>query len=68
MENTRITDIEIHLMHQEKAIEELNEVVIRQQRQIDDLTADITLMREQLQGLTPSTVREPAEEEPPPHY
>ncbi len=68
MEDTRITDIEIHLMHQTKAIEELNEVVIRQQRQIDDLTADIARLREQLQGLAPSAVREPSEEEPPPHY
>ncbi len=68
MEEARITDIEIHLMHQAKAIEELNEVVIRQQRQIDDLTADIARMREQLQGLAPSAVREPSEEEPPPHY
>ncbi len=68
MEDTRITDIEIHLMHQAKAIEELNEAVIRQQRQIDDLTADVARLREQLQGLAPSAVREPSEEEPPPHY
>jgi SlyX protein len=68
MEEERITGIEIHLMHQAKAIEELNEVVIRQQRQIDDLTADIARIREQLQGLVPSAVREPVEEEPPPHY
>lgn len=66
--NQRITDIEIHLMHQEAVIQELNEVVVRQQRQIDELAATVAIFREQLRMLEPSMVRAPEDETPPPHY
>ncbi len=64
----RITDIEIHLMHQENTIQQLNEVVTRQQGMIEELQADVRLIIQQLRALCPSAVREPEDEEPPPHY
>lgn len=64
----RITDIEIQLMHHENTIQQLNEVVTRQQLAIEELQADFRQMTEHLRRLYPSEVREPDEEEPPPHY
>ncbi len=64
----RITDIEIQLMHQENTIQELNEVVTRQQGMIEELQADVRLIMQQLRAISPSTVRDAEDEELPPHY
>jgi uncharacterized coiled-coil protein SlyX len=64
----RITDIEIQVMHHENTIQQLNEVVTRQQLAIEELQNDFRQMTEHLRMLYPSDVREPDEEEPPPHY
>ena len=66
--NERITNIEIQLMHHENTIQQLNEVVTRQQLAIEELQADFRQMTEHLREVYPSDVREPEEEEPPPHY
>jgi len=65
--NDRVTDLEIHLTHQEHRVEELNELVYSQQQQIAALTAEIRQIKEQLQMGLSARVSE-AEEEPPPHY
>jgi starch synthase len=65
---SRITDVEIHLMHQEHTVEELNKVVVQQQREIDRLGDEIELIKRQLRAIAPSDVKLPSEEEPPPHY
>jgi SlyX protein len=64
----RITDIEIQLMHHENTIQQLNEVVTRQQNEIENLRADFKQMMEHLQKIYPSLVRDVQDEEPPPHY
>ena len=64
----RITDIEIQLMHHENTIQQLNDVVTRQQLAIEALQGDFRQMMEQLQKNYPSDVMDPQEEEPPPHY
>ena len=63
----RVTDIEIHLTHQEQRIEELNDLVYCQQQQINTLSAEIRQIKEQLQMGLSARVSE-LEEEPPPHY
>lgn len=63
-----ITDIEIHLTHQQQQLEELNNLMYRQQQQIDALTSELRQIKEQLQIALPSLVRETGEEAPPPHY
>ena len=64
----RITDIEIQLMHHENTIQQLNEVVTKQQLAIEELQADFRQITEHLRKLYPSDVRDLDEEEPPPHY
>jgi SlyX protein len=64
----RITDIEIQLMHHETTIQQLNEVVTRQQAMIEKLQADVGLIVQQLRTISPSTVRDVDDDEAPPHY
>lgn len=64
----RITDIEIQLMHHENTIQQLNEVITRQQLTIEKLQCDISLILQQLRTVFPSPVRDARDEEPPPHY
>ncbi len=64
----RITDIEIQLMHQESTIQQLNEVVISQQRQIELLLAEFAILKQQLQSVAFSEIRDEGDEVPPPHY
>jgi uncharacterized coiled-coil protein SlyX len=68
MDAKRLTDIETHLMHQERTIQELNDVVIRQQQILEELAAEVAQLREQFRDLQPSAVGEPSAEESPPHY
>lgn len=64
----QLIDFEIQLTHQQRQVEELNALVYRQQQEIDALTIELRQIKEQLQMAIPSLVREPGEEEPPPHY
>lgn len=66
--DSRLTDIELHLMQQEETIEQLNEVVIAQQKTIDQLVRDVEFLKQKLRALTPSDVKCLSEETPPPHY
>lgn len=64
----RIIELETKLSYQEHTIHELNEVVTRQQKQIDLLEADMKRIREHLKGSSESQLARPEEEIPPPHY
>jgi len=64
----QITDLDIQLTHQQHQVDELNELVYRQQQEIDALAIELRQIKEQLQLAIPSLVRESGEEEPPPHY
>ena len=64
----RITDIEIQLMHHENTIQQLNEVVTRQQAMIEQLQTDVKLLMQQMQTIAPSAIRDAEDEELPPHY
>jgi SlyX protein len=64
----RITELELHFMQQEHTIQELNDTVYRQERAIERLEREQSLIREQLRLLAPSINRSDEEEEPPPHY
>jgi len=63
-----ITDLEIQLTHQQQQVEELNELVYQQQQQIAVLTSEVRRIKEQLQIVLPSLVKETEEDAPPPHY
>lgn len=64
----QITDFEIQLTHQQRQVDELNELVYRQQQEIDALAIELRQIKEQLQLAIPSLVSENGEEDPPPHY
>ena len=59
----RLIGMEERLMHQERLLEDLNEVVTAQADTLERLAREITRLREQLaKGSTPDV------DEPPPHY
>ena len=64
----RIIELETRLSYQDHTIEQLNEVVTAQQRQIDRLEDGLRAIRAHLQAGTSSGIRRPDEETPPPHY
>ena len=67
MEN-RLIELETRLSFQDHTLQELNAVVVRQQREIDTLTRELETLKAQLKTLAPDLVASRAEEAPPPHY
>lgn len=65
--NDKITDLEIRLTYQESVLQELNDVIVKQQDQIDALIIEIRRLRQQLEAGA-EFVRPQSEETPPPHY
>lgn len=64
----RINELEMHYMQQEVTIQELNEIVCRQELILDQLRRDFAALKEQLLVMSPSVSRDSDQEEPPPHY
>ena len=64
----RLIELESRLVFQDDTIQKLNDVIIKQQAQIDSLGADILILKSQLRALHPSHVAAESEEIPPPHY
>jgi SlyX protein len=67
-EPTRLDQIEIKLAHLERALSELNDVVIRQQREIELLTARNRQLKQQLEALEAGGGTSDDGLERPPHY
>lgn len=63
----RLTDLEIRYMRQERTLQELSDVVFRQEVEIGRLRLEVERLREQLGAMNPGGVA-PGEEPPPPHY
>lgn len=63
----RVEDIEVRMAYLEHTVEELNQVVIKQQERIDLLVAELMRMKQQVVSGT-EFVRPLSEETPPPHY
>lgn len=66
--NERLAELETRLAFQERAIQELNEVVVRQQGEIDRLTRDLETLKTQVRSMASYPVAGRDEETPPPHY
>lgn len=64
----RIDELEQRYMHQDKTIQELNEIVCRQDLEIELLKREISIIKEQTLLMQPSSVRDADQETPPPHY
>jgi len=63
----RLTDLEIKVSFTEDALDRLNDVVVRQQRQIDLLTRELLELRERRASDDKPAVRS-LRDELPPHY
>ncbi len=64
----RVVELETRLAFQDQTVQALNEVVTRQQRDLDRLQREIEALRTRLRGLDPSPVGRREDEPPPPHY
>lgn len=62
----RLTAIEIMLTHQQKALEELSEMTVKQGKEIDFLVKQCAQFRDALADM--EVVKPLSEETPPPHY
>lgn len=65
---SRITDLEIRLTHQEAALEELTLNMLRQQKTIETMGRELEQIKRLLRDLAPSQIAPLSEETPPPHY
>ncbi len=64
----RIDALETRLVHQDEIIEDLNNTVIRQWKQIDLLTHRVTRLGDRLAAAKEGSGRDADQEPPPPHY
>ncbi len=64
----RIVELETKLSFQEHLIQELNEALTHQQRQLDALQHKLDMMHEQLKDGMSDDIKPLSEEVPPPHY
>lgn len=63
-----INDLEIKISFQEYHIEQLNDVVAKQQSDIDKLNVQLRFLMNKFHAMEPSNIASNAEETPPPHY
>ena len=63
-----IVDLETRLTYQEVALQELNDVIVCQQKMLDTLSNQIELLRQQMRVQAQFDVLPVSQEQPPPHY
>ena len=66
--NERLNELETQLAFQENTINSLNEVMARQQQQIEVLEQQVRQLAGQIEQLADAMARPSADEPPPPHY
>jgi SlyX protein len=64
----RMIELETKISYQDHMIQELNDVIVSQQRQIDALQQQLVRVRDHLKSTHSSGLARPDEEAPPPHY
>ncbi|MCB1788427.1 MAG: SlyX family protein [Chromatiaceae bacterium] len=68
MKPDQVEDLQERITHQELAIEALHESVVRQDRVIADLQAELAQVKQLLRELRPALLDANAHDETPPHY
>ena len=68
MSDARLEALETRIAHQDEVIEDLNQTVTTQWREIDRLTREITMLRDRMAAAEAQVGAEPGDEPPPPHY
>lgn len=64
----RLIELESRLAFQDHSLQALNDVIVRQQREIDELRRALAALHAHLKTLSPALVAGRSEETPPPHY
>jgi SlyX protein len=64
----KIDDLEMKMTFQDHTIEELNDALTDQQKQLDKIHQQMQFLLGKMQGLTSSLMASESEETPPPHY
>ena len=64
----RLERVETRIAYQERALQELSDVVYRQELRIDGLESLVSQLREQIEELAEALPATPPDDEPPPHY
>ena len=64
----RIEKLEEQIVHQDRAIEDLNAMITEQWKQLESFKRDIARMTDQLHEFETGTDRAGQREPPPPHY
>jgi len=64
----RLIELEIRCTHQDRMLEELNEIVCRQEQALERLEREFAVLSEQLKQFQPSLNATIEEDEAPPHY
>lgn len=65
---SKITDLEIRLTHQDAAMDELTRVVLVQEREMKRLNKEIEQLKAALKEISATLLAPESEETPPPHY
>lgn len=65
---TRITDLEERLAHQDRAIEDLNETITDQWKEIEKLRRELARLGDQVREVEGVVGEVTGKEPPPPHY
>ncbi|MGI9279138.1 MAG: SlyX family protein [Endozoicomonas sp.] len=66
--NDELIELQTQVSFQEDTVAQLNEVVTRQQQEIDSLKQEMIQLKKQLSSVANSQLEEPEENAPPPHY
>ncbi len=67
-QSAHIVDLETRLTYQEAGLQELNDVIVRQQKMLDSLGAQLESVRQQMRVQAQFDVLPTSQEPPPPHY
>lgn len=63
-----IEQLEIKVAYQEHTIDQLNEEITRQNKDIEQLRLTLKQLIKRIKTFEPSEIAKPSEEIPPPHY
>lgn len=65
----RLAELEIRVSFQDKTLQDLNDVVIRQQAELDRVIRELQALKARVKGMAVSDIAMEAEDStPPPHY
>ena len=65
---TRIENLEIKVSYHDDTVQQLSDIVARQDREIEVLKLEIKVLKEKFSEIRVSAVKPQEEETPPPHY